>query len=341
MSQLHLRIFSGSRELFPLPAQFLVRIVDGNQKQQFWDFIKANDLTFGLPFFDNLGDNYSVMVSADGYKDAGFYPVKLSNQFVKTLDVMLVPRTPGLNFADAQWGVSKAKYPFIGSDVGDVAGKKRYDDLLDQTPLALACFLNLAEAMSDIALPQKTPLDYIKQMRWEGSFTPARDRFFSYCDAELIHQVRAAADAGQFSEEPAPGLLHPGATHSWKQVQFGEANVQLTFHESAADRVTIDGMDCVTLEVDIDYFRDTLAHFFLEVTVNKLTHALTDPVEVYVLRWMAGRMAGVPEFAPLYTVRDDAPSARAPREAKLRSAGAAKPAKKAQAVLRRRPKKTR
>ena len=331
MSQLHLRIFDGTRELFSLPAQFLVRIVDGNQKQQFWDFVKSNDLTFELPFFDNLGDNYSVMVSADGYKDAGFYPVKLSNKFVKTLDVMLVPRNPGFSFAAAQWSVAKAKYPFLGSDVGDVAGKRRYDDLLDQTPLGLACFLNLTEAMSDIALPQKTPLDYIRQMRWDGNFKPARDRFFSYCDAELIHQVRAAADAGQFSEEPAPGLLHPGATHSWKQVQFGEANVQLTFHEGAADRVTIDGMDCVTLEVDIDYYRDTLAHFFLEVTVNKLTHALTDPVEVYVLRWMAGRMAGVPEFAPLYTVTDDAaPKARAPRVAKT-----------AQAALRRRPKKTR
>jgi hypothetical protein len=311
-----------------LPAQFLVRIVDGNQKQQFWDFIKSNELIFELPFFDNQGDNYTVMISADGYKDAGFFPVKLSNQYVKTLDVMLVSQNPGYNFAGARWPMAKALYPFLGGDVSDAAGEKRYDDLLDQTPAALACFLNLTEAMSDIALPQKTPLDYIRQMRWDAAFMPAQDRFFSYCDAELIHQVRDAAAAGKFSEEPAPGFLHPGATHSWKQVQFGEANVQLTFHENAADHKTIDGVDCVTLEVDIDYFRDALAHFFLEVTVNKLTHALTDPVEVYVLRWMAGRMAGVPEFAPLYTVTDDtAPKARA--------------AKTPQAALRSRPKKTR
>lgn len=56
------------------------------------------------------------------------------------------------------------------------------------------------------------------------------------------------------------------------------------------------------LEPDIDYYRDPLAHFLLEVTPNGLTHALTDPVEVYVLRWMAGRMAGVAEFAPVYVV---------------------------------------
>jgi hypothetical protein len=301
MSQLHLRIFDGSRQLFSAPANFLVRIVDGNQKQQRWQDYKSNDLLFpDLPFFDNFGDNYSVLVSAKGYKDAGFYPVKLSNAYVKTLDIMLVSNTPGFSFVNARWPAVKARYPFIGSDVDDAAGEARYDDLLDRSERALACFLNLAEAMGDIPLAQGTPLTYIKQMRWDAEFTPAQDRFFSWCDAKLIDQARVGESVGQFSEEPAPGLLHPGATHSWKQVQFGEANVQLTFHEN--DRQTIDGVDCVMLETDIDYYRDPLAHAILEVVPNGLTHALTDPVEVYVLRWMAGRMAGVPEFAPLYTV---------------------------------------
>jgi hypothetical protein len=300
VSRLHLRVFGGDRQLFGLPARFLVRIVDGNQTRQRWDFYTSNDLMFELPFFDNYGDNYTVLVSTDGYKDAGFYPVKLSQDYVRTLDVMLVSKTPGFNFAQATWPVAKAKYGFLGSDVDDPTGKTRYDDLLDRSPKALACFLNLAEAMGDIALPQGTPLTYIKQMRWDGDFKPAQDRFFCWCDPGLVDQVRAAAAAKQFSEEPAPGLLHPGATHSWKQVQFGEANVQLTFHEN--DRQKIGGVDCVMLEPDVDYYRDPLAHVILEVIPNGLTHALTDPVEVYVLRWMAGRMAGVAEFVPLYTV---------------------------------------
>jgi hypothetical protein len=33
-----------------------------------------------------------------------------------------------------------------------------------------------------------------------------------------------------------------------------------------------------------------------------ITHGLTDPKKVYVLRWIAGRHAGVPEFAPPYTI---------------------------------------
>ncbi len=45
-----------------------------------------------------------------------------------------------------------------------------------------------------------------------------------------------------------------------------------------------------------------LAHVLLEVIPNSLTHTLSDPTEVYVLRWIAGHTAGIPEFAPLYSI---------------------------------------
>jgi hypothetical protein len=38
------------------------------------------------------------------------------------------------------------------------------------------------------------------------------------------------------------------------------------------------------LEPDIDYYQDLAAHALLEVIANALTHSLTDPTEVYVLR---------------------------------------------------------
>ena len=76
-STLRLRIFDGSRQLFSKPASFLIRIVDGNQRQHIWKEFPQNDLTFtNLPFYDNLFDNYTVLVSADGYKQAGYQPVK-------------------------------------------------------------------------------------------------------------------------------------------------------------------------------------------------------------------------------------------------------------------------
>ena len=154
--------------------------------------------------------------------------------------------------------------------------------------------------MSQINLAQGTPLDYLRQLRWDAPFAPAQDRFFAWCDVALIDQVRRAAAEHKFAPENDPGLFHPGATSSWKQVQFGEANVQLTFHEN--DKMTIGGTSCVMVEPDIDYYRDLAAHTILEVIPNALTHTLTDPVEVYVLRWIAGQTAGVPGFAPLYTL---------------------------------------
>ncbi len=299
-STLRLRIFDGSRQLFSKPADFLVKIVDGNQTQQVWRDYTQNDITFnGLPFYDNLFDNYTVVVSSDGYKQAGYQPVKLSNSYTTTLDIMLIADDPGFSFVNARWNTAKVDYPFVADGADNATGEQRYDNLLEAEE-PLACLLNLCEAMSQIALPQGTPLQYIKQIRWDAPYAPAQDRFFAWCDVGFIDQVKASAAAGKFAVVNAPGLFHPGATSSWKQIQFGEANVQLTFHEN--DKLALNGVDCVMLETDIDYYRDLAAHTILEVIPNGLTHTLTDPAEVYVLRWIAGRTAGIPEFAPLYTI---------------------------------------
>jgi hypothetical protein len=213
---------------------------------------------------------------------------------------MLISDTPGFSFVNARWDAASNRYPFLGSNLDNAEGAARYGNLLDQSEESLACLLNICEAMGQIALSQGSPLDYIKQLRWEAPFAPAQDRFFAWCDARLIDQVKIAADADLFAVDINPGLFHPGATSSWKQIQFGEANVQLTFHEG--ENVVIGGVDCLMVEPDIDYFRDLAAHAFLEVIPNGLTHSLTDPTEVYVLRWIAGRVSGVPEFSPMYTI---------------------------------------
>ena len=300
MSKLHLRIFDGTRQPFAAPAQFLVTITDGHQTQHVREFFESNDISFDLPFFNNFGDDYSVVVWAKNYKQAGFVPVTLSDQYTQILDIMLIPNDYGFSFVNARWDAAKTRYPFLASDVDNATGKTRYENLLDQTEKALACFLNIGEAMSQIPLSQGTPLDYIRQLRWDAQYAPAQDRFFAWCDARLIDQVKIAADAGMFAVELNPGLLHPGATSSWKQIQFGEANVQLTFHEN--DTRVIDGINCVMLEPDIDYYSDLGAHVILEVIPNALTHTLTEPADVYVLRWIAGRTAGTPAFEPIYTI---------------------------------------
>ncbi len=313
MSKLTLNIYDGSRQLFQKPAQFLVTITDGNQTQQFRDFVTSNVTEFHLPFFDNFGDNYTVVVWAKGYKQAGFTPVKLSDATDVTLDLMLIPENPGFNFADATWDAVFAAYPFIlgANDPNDpaalAAARQRYKDFLEQEK-PLACLLNICEAMSQIVFsqgpPQTTPLIYLKQFHWPQNagdpLTPAQDRFYVWCDLKLMDQIKTRPK--MFAPELNPQIFHPDATASWKQIEFGEANVQFTFHGKIVQQ--IGGVDCVILEPDIDYFRDLGAHAIFEVIPNALTHSLTEPADVYVLRWIAGRMAGAPEFDPLYTITD-------------------------------------
>src|SRR5205823_4398822 len=144
--------------------------------------------------------------------------------------------------------------------------RAQYEGLIKNRPLALASLLNLSEAMRVIHLPTGTPLDYFKTINWDQSL--AQDRFFGYADAELVHQVKLAAAEGEFAPEPNPGLFHPDATSSYKQTQFGEANVQLTFHEKNAR--TIGGIGCILVEPDIDSYKDLGAHAILEVIPNSL-----------------------------------------------------------------------
>ena len=313
MSKLLLRIYDGSRQLFSAPAKFLVTITDGNQTQQFRDFVSTSETEFHLPFFDNFGDNYTVVAWAEGCKQAGFTPVKLSDATDTTLDLMLISDDPGFNFANAPWDAVYAAYPFIAgnADPADpaavAAAKARYENFLDQQEQPLACFLNICEAMSQIIFSpgtaaQTTPLNYLKQFYWpqntQDPLAPAEDRFYVWCDPQLMQQIKTRPK--MFAPELNPQLFHPDATASWKQIQFGEANVQFTFHGKTVQ--PIGGVDCVILEPDIDYFRDLGAHAIFEVIPNALTHSLTDPVEVYVLRWIAGRTAGVPDFNPMYTI---------------------------------------
>jgi hypothetical protein len=281
-------------------GKFLTRIFDGFQNQLFDDFRPGPTTLFHLPFHDNLQDNYRVLASGDGFVGAGFSPVAISPKAVAMVDLMLLPSEGDFKFQ--KWADLKTNDPALAGflSVGGSASdaKTHYEDLEEDKPAALASLLNLGTALKAIQLPSRTPIDYLKAIDWDASL--AQDRFFGYADRSLVDQVRQAAVQGEFAAEPAPGLFHPGATSSFKQIQFGEANVQLTFHEN--DTKTIDGVACIKVEPDIDYFQDPAAHTLLEVIPNAISHGLTDPKEVYVLRWIAGKHAGVPEFSPPYTI---------------------------------------
>jgi hypothetical protein len=292
-------LYDGTRETIQ-NKDFLIRIFDGFQNKLFDNYRPAPTTLFHLPYRDNLQDDCVVLASSDGYVDAGFNPVKLSLKAIAPVDLMLLEDKADYKFLT--WAGVKAADPIIATFIAvgstDTQANKQYDALCENKPAALASLLNLATSMKSIQLPSKTPLDYFKQILWDDSL--AQDRFFAYADQSIIDQVRRAAMEGEFAPEPSPGLFHPDATSSFKQIQFGEANVQLTFHEKDTKR--IGDVDCIKIEPDIDYFKDIASHTILEVIPNTITHGLTNPKQVYVLRWIAGRHAGVPEFNPPYTI---------------------------------------
>jgi hypothetical protein len=292
-------LYDGTRQ--PIEGKdFLIRIFDGFQNQLFDKERPAPTTVFHLPYRDNLQDNCIVLASGKGYVDAGFTPVKLSLKAVASVDLMLLEDKADFKFLawDALKTADALVAAFTATGNSDAEAQAHYENLRQNKPAALASLFNLVTAMKTIQLPSKTPLDYFKEILWDDSL--AQDRFFGFADKSLVDQVRRAAMEHEFASEPNSGLFHPDATSSFKQIQFGEANVQLTFHEK--NTKMIGGVDCIKVEPDIDYFQDLGAHTLLEVIPNSITHGLTDPKKVYVLRWIAGKHAGVPEFAPPYTI---------------------------------------
>jgi hypothetical protein len=307
-----INLVDGARKPLPASVQWSATVSDGRAPSERQTFnvngAGAAVLVRDLPYFDNLFDAYTVVVSCPGYQGAAWKPVNISPAKPAALNAILLPTDGHLNFANAAWDVVSSRRPRFAQIIsaGINNAPERYGSLMEtQGGAVLACMLNLLTAMSQITLPSgKSPIDYYWQPIWDNpTFAMAQDRFFAYADKALIPDVVAAAKFGAFAEEQDPGIFHPGSTLSYKQVQFDVTNVQLTFHQGNTTTVTdADGnrIECIVVEPDIDYYKDLLAHFFLEVIPNKVSSGLTDPRQVYVLRWMAGKQAGL-EFDPLYT----------------------------------------
>jgi hypothetical protein len=293
-------IFDGTRQLIKAGTSILITVIDGAQNQLYRDYVSGPTLVLQLPIHNNFADNYSIIAFASGYEQAGFQPVTVGPHAPQTLDLMLLAKDGDFHFAHAQWPDLLAQRPKIAqifaASTADPA--TAYSQLMETHADRLACLLNITTAMQQISLPTGTPIDYFKTFDLPA-LQP--DRIFGYADAALVTQVKLAAQQGEFDTEPAIDLsLHGDATSSFKQIQFGEANVQLTFHEK--NTKTIDGVECVYVEPDIDYYKDPGAHLLLEVIPNALTGTLSNPRVVYVLRWIAGQHAGIPNFDPLYTI---------------------------------------
>lgn len=304
-----LNVFDGQRRLVAPGTKLLVRIIDGNQKFIVDRYYDGPSIRFdGLPFYNNFGDNYTIIVWTNGYKQAGFTPVKISNKPEETpvLDLMLMPSEYTVDFSDATFDALKLTnlpiYFLLLSGDSEATAKARWAGLMKNDPLTAICILNIATALSDAKLASGSPmLPFVRQLVFDpkSKEKPSKSRFFGFADKRLVEELAGEVKRGTWQADPGSFVFHPGSTSSFREKRFGEANMQVTFYEN--DTKVIDGVACVKVEIDIDYYRDPAAHAILEVLPHLITGGASDPITVYQLRWIAGRRSGN-DFAPPYRI---------------------------------------
>lgn len=294
--------FDGTRQPMPANTKMLVRIIDGNQKEVFAKFITgANVRVTDLPWNDNFVDRHIVIVSVDGYGQAGFHPVDLKRGEVTKVELMLLPKKREFNFPT--WDQLKAANAdafalFSSGTASDAEAKARYEQLMKEKPGALAHLFNVSGALGSIKLESgATILPAFKELIFDDRMK--QNNFFGYVDQRLVAELRQEVARGTWGPAAGSQVFHGGNTASFKEHSFWEANVQVTFYEN--DSKVVNGVTVVLVEVDIDYYRDTAAHVLLEVLPNQFG-GKTDPTQCYQLRWIAARHYGAPAFDPFYTI---------------------------------------
>jgi hypothetical protein len=274
-AHLRLRLFDGARSPLPEGLQALVTIFAGTRKR-YRGFQPGPVIDFK---FDRI-EELRVIVHVKNYRDSGFAPVPLKADSETALDLMLLRRGGDFNFANARWTKLKPEWRSF------LARRAEYEDTLESRPRALATMLNVLAASESLGV-----LQHFRSVEWN---TIRNDRFYGWVDPALIDFITASPKRFQ----PSPVGSHVGATRTFKQTDFNEANIQYSLHENAPPPEGLEGT--VRVECDMDYYKDKGAHFLLEVVPNRLTGSRTNPALVYMLRWMAGRRAGDNEFAPPY-----------------------------------------
>lgn len=274
-AKLTVRLFDGSRELLSGDRDALISIFAGN-RQLYCDFQPSPQAEFQF----HKPETLRVLAHVKHYRDSGFSPVPLANGGETTLDLMLLARGGSFRFAQARWHKLKAEWrAFLGP-------RAHYQETLETRPVALATMLNVLAASEALGV-----IPHFRSIEWN---TIRNDRFYCWMDEALVDFVTSHPE--RFA--PSPAVSHPGATRTFKQTDFNEANLQFSLHENAKPPAGLEGT--VRVECDMDYYKDKGAHFLLEVLPNRLSGSRTNPALVYMLRWMAGRRAGGPEFAPPY-----------------------------------------
>jgi hypothetical protein len=193
---IRLAIYDGARQPFTERQTVLLRVHNGQTTNSFTRTLNTKSLRDGeivlkVDFFDNFADIYTVVISADDYRDAGFFPIRVTPLVAQNVSLMLVPKNPILQFDP--FDTIRANHPkiaqFLSLTPPGGSAQDNYEEMVEDHIRSVACLLNLATAMSQVFLKDGTPLDYFRGIEWASL---AEDRFFGYAVPDLASEVRDA-----------------------------------------------------------------------------------------------------------------------------------------------------
>src|SRR5690242_18853886 len=94
-----LSIVDGTRRQVGSDFRALLRVLDGSKRPVVTQWITGGQIRIkDLPFHDNLDDNYTLIVHADCYEDAGLFPVRLQSGPEIKAAVMMRPSNGQFHF---------------------------------------------------------------------------------------------------------------------------------------------------------------------------------------------------------------------------------------------------
>lgn len=243
------------------------------------------------------GDTFTIKASAPGFQASELEHLTLPPEG-GTVYLMLRPKHARFDLNDVTFEHLPLSDPelfqrIICQSLAAENCEAAYNDLLLHRRDKLAALINMAAALEHMKIGGRSAFSYFQAVSFDD--TLQRDRFYAYIDRAVVLQLKATTAAGPCGVQSGETcftrlrffrLLHHNATSSFKETDLDRANVQLTFNEK--DVRTINGIECVRVETDIDYYRG-LAHAFKEVLPNLLLRRKSDPRRVFYLRWMATR----------------------------------------------------
>src|SRR4051794_5201925 len=187
---IHVTIVDGRRQPLSRDTQVLVRLLSGAKKFDGW-WSRGGDIKIkDIPFTDTGRDAYYVFVSAQGYADSVTpYPVALKRN--GTAEALLLATPKNASFHFQKWEQFRQGDPAVVQLIrnGSTDPGTRYTDAYEGKPNNVGALLNLATAIKDIPLPDKTnPLsDYYWEVMWDQL---APDRFWAWVDSRVADRIK-------------------------------------------------------------------------------------------------------------------------------------------------------